>query len=131
MRTLRLIKDLGVALTIDDFGTGYSSLAYLRKLPVSNIKIYKSFVKNMEHDRDNAVIVRSIIDLGHNLGLKVVAEGVETFESREMLRAFDCDEAQGYFYSRPIPDYAIAKALAEHATVVSRHVEPSEDTSHF
>jgi diguanylate cyclase len=131
MRTLRLIKDLGVALTIDDFGTGYSSLAYLRKLPVSNIKIDKSFVKNMEHDRDNAVIVRSIIDLGHNLGLKVVAEGVETVESREMLRAFDCDEAQGYFYSRPIPDYAIAKALAEHATVVSRHVEPSEDTSHF
>jgi diguanylate cyclase len=131
MRTLRLIRDLGVALTIDDFGTGYSSLAYLRKLPVLNIKIDKSFVINMEHDRDNAVIVRSIIDLGHNLGLKVIAEGVETFESSEMLRAFNCDEAQGYFYSRPIPAYAITKILAERTTTVSRHIEPLEDTSDF
>jgi EAL domain-containing protein (putative c-di-GMP-specific phosphodiesterase class I) len=131
MRTLRLIRDLGVALTIDDFGTGYSSLAYLRKLPVLNIKIDKSFVINMERDRDNAVIVRSIIDLGHNLGLKVIAEGVETFESSEMLRAFNCDEAQGYFYSRPIPAYAITKILAERTTTVSRHIEPLEDTSDF
>ena len=131
MRTLRLIRDLGIALTIDDFGTGYSSLAYLRKLPVLNIKIDKSFVQNMEHDRDNAVIVRSIIDLGHNLGLKVIAEGVETFESREMLRGFDCDEAQGYFYSRPVPDYAIKKILAEHVAAVSRHVESSAGTPDF
>jgi diguanylate cyclase len=131
MRTLRLIRDLGVALTIDDFGTGYSSLAYLRKLPVLNIKIDKSFVQNMEHDRDNAVIVRSIIDLGHNLGLKVIAEGVETFESREMLRGFDCDEAQGYFYSRPVPDYAIKTILAEHTAEVSQHIESSRDTPDF
>ena len=111
IRTLSLIRDLGVRFAIDDFGTGYSSLAYLRKLPVSSIKIDKSFVKNMEHDRDNAVIVRSIIDLGHNLGLKVVAEGVETQEAQNMLRSFDCDEMQGYYYSRPIPADAVTKYL--------------------
>jgi EAL domain-containing protein (putative c-di-GMP-specific phosphodiesterase class I)/GGDEF domain-containing protein len=103
IRNLTLIRDLGVRLTIDDFGTGYSSLAYLTKLPVTAMKIDKSFVQNMEIDRDNAVIVRSIIDLGHNLGLKVVAEGVETQEAVEMLQGFECDEAQGYFYSPPIP----------------------------
>ncbi len=111
MHTLRYIKDLGVRFTIDDFGTGYSSLAYLKKLPVSGIKIDKSFVQNMEIDRDNAVIVRSIVDLGHNLGLNVVAEGVETYDSNEMLRAFQCDEAQGFYYSRPIPAYAITDFL--------------------
>lgn len=111
IRTLSLIRDLGVRFAIDDFGTGYSSLAYLKKLPVSSIKIDKSFVRNMEHDRDNAIIVRSIIDLGHNLGLKVVAEGVETQEAQNMLRSFDCDEMQGYYYSRPIPADAVTKYL--------------------
>lgn len=103
MRTLKAIRDLGVPFTIDDFGTGYSSLAHLRKLPVSSLKIDKSFVLNMETDKDNAVIVRSIIELGHNLGLKIVAEGVETCEAKEMLADFGCDEAQGYYFSRPVP----------------------------
>lgn len=101
--TLARIRDLGVRFMIDDFGTGYSSLAYLKKLPVEGIKIDKSFVRNMEIDKDNAVIVRSIIDLGHNLGLKVVAEGVESREASDMLAAFSCDQAQGYYYSRPLP----------------------------
>ncbi len=109
MRTLTLIRDLGVRFTIDDFGTGYSSLAHLRKLPVTGMKIDKSFVQNMESDRDNAVIVRSIIDLGHNLGLKVTAEGVETQEAKDMLVGFECDEAQGYYYSYPIPAHEIAQ----------------------
>jgi EAL domain-containing protein (putative c-di-GMP-specific phosphodiesterase class I) len=109
MRTLTLIRDLGVRFTIDDFGTGYSSLAHLRKLPVTGMKIDKSFVQNMESDRDNAVIVRSIIDLGHNLGLKVTAEGVETQEANDMLGNFECDEAQGYYYSYPIPAHEIAQ----------------------
>lgn len=129
MRTLRLIKDLGVALTIDDFGTGYSSLAYLRKLPVGNIKIDKSFVQNVEHDRDNAVIVKSIIELGHNLGLKVVAEGVETVEARNLLVGFNCDQAQGYFYSRPVPAYAITKILNENS--LANSIEGSESDSRF
>jgi diguanylate cyclase (GGDEF)-like protein len=113
MRTLTLIRDLGVRLTIDDFGTGYSSLAHLRKLPVTGMKIDKSFVQNMESDRDNAVIVRSIIDLGHNLGLKVTAEGVETQEAKDMLVGFECDEAQGYYYSYPLPAYEVAELYTQ------------------
>jgi predicted signal transduction protein with EAL and GGDEF domain len=113
MQTLTRIRDLGVRFAIDDFGTGYSSLAYLKKLPVASIKIDKSFVLNMEKDRDDSIIVRSIVDLGHNLGLQVVAEGVETLESEEMLRVFQCDIGQGYYYSRPIPAYATTKFLTE------------------
>ncbi len=95
-RTLKAIRELGVHFSIDDFGTGYSSLAQLKKMPVSSIKIDKSFTLNMETDNDSAVIVRAIIDLGHNLGLKVIAEGVETLAAKEMLLNFGCDEAQGY-----------------------------------
>ena len=103
--TLNNIRAFGVRFAIDDFGTGYSSFSYLTKLPVKSIKIDKSFVLGLGTDRDNALIVRSIIDLSHNLGLKVVAEGVETAAARDMLSSFGCDEAQGYYYSRPqLPD---------------------------
>ena len=119
MRTLALIRDLGVRFTIDDFGTGYSSLAHLRKLPVTGMKIDKSFVQNMESDRDNAVIVRSIIDLGHNLGLKVTAEGVETQEAKHMLVGFECDEAQGYYYSYPIPAHEVARLFSKRSNTES------------
>jgi EAL domain-containing protein (putative c-di-GMP-specific phosphodiesterase class I) len=94
---------MGVRLSIDDFGTGYSSLAYLRQLPVSEIKIDRSFVLNMDQNDDDAVIVRSTIDLGRNLGLRVVAEGVETQEAWSRLVELGCDVAQGYFLSRPVP----------------------------
>src|SRR5581483_7156330 len=92
IRTLNQIRQLGAQFAIDDFGTGYSSFAYLTKLPVSCIKIDKSFVQTLETDRDNSVIVKSIIDLGHNLGMKVVAEGVETIHAKKLLRDFQCDE---------------------------------------
>src|SRR6185295_7689875 len=95
--TLNNILSLGVRFAIDDFGTGYSSFAYLTKLPVSSIKIDKSFVQNIERDRDSSVIVKSIIDLSHNLDLKVVAEGVETITAKKMLTAFQCDDGQGYY----------------------------------
>jgi diguanylate cyclase (GGDEF)-like protein len=121
MRTLTLIRDLGVQFTIDDFGTGYSSLAHLRKLPVTGMKIDKSFVQNMESDRDNAVIVRSIIDLAHNLGLKVTAEGVETAVAKDMLVGFDCDEAQGYYYSHPVPAQKIVQLFKEPLRVIDCH----------
>ena len=111
MRTLNAIRNLGVRFTIDDFGTGYSSLAHLKKLPVASIKIDKSFVQTMESDKDDAVIVRSIIDLGHNLGLKVIAEGVETRRAKEMLTAFECDEAQGYYFSHPVPPSEMTRLL--------------------
>jgi EAL domain-containing protein (putative c-di-GMP-specific phosphodiesterase class I) len=111
--TLNIIRSLGVRCTIDDFGTGYSSFSYLSKLPVKSIKIDKSFVLSLDTDRDNALIVRSIIDLSHNLGLKVVAEGVESAAARDMLKSFGCDEAQGYFYSRPQPAEIITNFLSE------------------
>jgi predicted signal transduction protein with EAL and GGDEF domain len=102
---LELLRGLGIHISVDDFGTGYSSLAYLKKLPVGELKIDKSFVINMANDKGDASIVRSTIDLGHNMGLKVVAEGVENRETWDLLRAWGCDIAQGYFISRPLsPD---------------------------
>ncbi|MET0858062.1 MAG: GGDEF domain-containing protein [Telluria sp.] len=101
--TLVALKNMGVKLFIDDYGTGYSSLSYLQKLPVDAIKIDQSFVIPMVASRDSAVIVSSTIELGHNLGLEVVAEGVETQAVWERLLALGCDVAQGYLMSRPIP----------------------------
>lgn len=100
---LNRLSEQGFKLSIDDFGTGYSSLAYLKRLPVDELKIDKSFVMGMEAGEDDAMIVRSTIDLAHNLGLTVVAEGVETAAILERLRALNCDEAQGYHIARPLP----------------------------
>jgi len=97
------LSNMGIQIAIDDFGIGYSSMAYLKKLPVSKIKVDKSFVMDMTTSNSDAVIVRSIIGLGHNLGLHVVAEGVENKEIWEQLRTLGCDSAQGYGISRPIP----------------------------
>ena len=99
---LSRLSKMGVRLAIDDFGTGYSSLAYLQELPVDAIKIDKSFVMEMHADAGNATIVQSTVDLGHNLGLEVVAEGVETVESYNALGELGCDYAQGYFLSKPL-----------------------------
>ena len=106
--TLNRLAELGFKLSIDDFGTGYSSLAYLKRLPVDEMKIDKSFVMGMERDPDDAKIVRSTIDLAHNLGLSVVAEGVETAAIWDLLRELQCDEAQGYHMGRPVPAVAFA-----------------------
>jgi len=103
LATLNRLSQLGFRLSIDDFGTGYSSLAYLKRLPVDELKIDKSFVMSMEKDLDDAKIVRSTIDLAHNLGLSVVAEGVENAKAWDMLRELECDEAQGYHMGRPMP----------------------------
>ena len=104
---------LGVHIAIDDFGTGYSSLAYLKKLPVSKIKIDKSFVIDMMEDENSAVIVRSIIDLGHNLGHPVVAEGVENRAVLEQLKTLGCNLAQGYYLGRPMPPQKLSEWLKE------------------
>ena len=101
--TLESLHALGAELSIDDFGTGYSSLAYLKQLPVDELKIDKSFVMNMEHDANDEKIVRSTIDLGHNLGLRVVAEGIESQQAWDLLAQMGCDSGQGYLMSRPIP----------------------------
>lgn len=100
---LTRLDDMGITLSIDDYGTGYSSLAYIKKLPVDEIKIDRSFVANINVNKDDAVIVKSTIDLAHSLGMRVVSEGVEDKETVEHLRALNCDYVQGYYYSRPLP----------------------------
>ncbi len=103
LSTLEHLHAMGFKLSIDDFGTGYSSLAYLKRLPVDELKIDKSFVMAMERDLDDARIVRSTIELAHNLGLTVVAEGLETIKAWAMLARLGCDEGQGYYISKPMP----------------------------
>jgi EAL domain-containing protein (putative c-di-GMP-specific phosphodiesterase class I) len=108
LHTLERLHAMGVALSIDDFGTGYTSLACLERLPVDELKIDKSFVLNMENDIGDTRIVRSAIDLGHNMGLRVVAEGIESEAVWRLLAALGCDQGQGYFMSRPIPGDRLA-----------------------
>ena len=103
LRVLDAIAALGVSLSIDDFGTGYSSLSHLVRLPVHEVKIDRSFVQGLESDPEFAPVVRAAIDMGHGLGLQVVAEGIETDEAAVRLRDFGCDIAQGYLYAKPMP----------------------------
>jgi len=119
---LRRLHGLGVALSIDDFGTGYTSMAYLRRLPVDELKVDRSFVLGMTDNEHDAVLVRTAIDLGHNLGLTVVAEGVEQAAHVSALRALDCDVAQGYHYARPMPAAAITELLAQRPSSPARSV---------
>jgi predicted signal transduction protein with EAL and GGDEF domain len=106
IQTLRQLKSMGIALAIDDFGTGYSSLGYLKRFPIDNIKIDRSFIKDIPRNADDASITRTIIDMTHNLRLRVVAEGVETAAQLEFLRQHGCDEMQGYYFSRPLAEDA-------------------------
>ncbi len=110
---LQELDDIGVRLSIDDFGTGYSSLAYMKKLPVDEIKIDKSFVMHMGEDENDAMIVRSTIDLAHNMGLSVIAEGVESLDALNILEDLGCDKAQGYYICRPVPADEFIKWLKE------------------
>src|SRR3954447_5905553 len=109
------LSETGLTLSVDDFGTGYSSLANLKRLPVDVIKIDKSFVMEMAVDASDAVIVRSTIDLAHNLGLRVVAEGVESEDAWRQLEALGCDYAQGFYLSRPLPAEAATRMIRERA----------------
>jgi len=105
------LKQLGVKIAVDDFGTGYSSLSYLKRFPVDRLKVDRSFVENMTTEADDATIVRTIIALGHNLGLKVVAEGVETAQQARALRAYQCDEAQGFLFARAVSAHVLPKLI--------------------
>jgi len=126
-RLLEELSGLGVRISIDDFGVGYTSLGQLKNLPVDELKIDKSFVMTMTEDRSNALIVRSVVDLGHNLGLTIVAEGVETEQALTELRGFGCDVAQGYHLSRPITADALTTWLH------GRNILPlrADDHTHF
>jgi diguanylate cyclase (GGDEF)-like protein/PAS domain S-box-containing protein len=123
---LEQLSALGIRLSIDDFGTGYSSLAYLRRLPIDEIKIDRSFVMGMDEEADDVAIVRSTIDLGRNLGLEVVAEGVETREIWDQLRALGCSTAQGYYLSRPVPAERLQEWLEARRTGGGAAADPAE-----
>jgi len=109
------IRALGFTISIDDFGTGYSSLAYLKRFPVDNVKIDRSFITDIPHDANGSAIVQAIIAMAHALNLKVVTEGVETEVQLKALQVFGSDEYQGYFFSRPIPHAAFVQMLQQHA----------------
>ena len=117
-KSLRRLRDHGCGVSIDDFGTGYSSLKNLRSFPVGEVKIDRSFVRHVPEDRDNCSIVHAVIDMAHQLGLRVIAEGVEEVPQLEFLRQQGCDDIQGYYYSKPLPpaDFAEwARGFAEKA----------------
>ncbi|KDN96937.1 putative bifunctional diguanylate cyclase/phosphodiesterase [Pseudomonas donghuensis] len=120
--TLQAIKQLGVRLAIDDFGTGYSSLSYLQKFPVDVLKIDKSFVREMGSDNNDARLVSSIISLGKNLNLNVIAEGIETAEQLRLLKAQDCEQGQGYLFSKPLDPVAFSRLLL----AAGQRIEPHD-----
>jgi EAL domain-containing protein (putative c-di-GMP-specific phosphodiesterase class I) len=99
---MNALKQRGVTFSLDDFGTGYSSLTYLKRLPLSQLKIDQSFVREVLTSSSDAVIARTILALGHSLGMKVIAEGVETSDQHQFLSALGCDAFQGYFFGRPV-----------------------------
>ena len=109
--TLTMLRKLGLRLHIDDFGTGYSSLSYLQRFDADALKVDRSFVLKMLESEDDAELVRTIVSMAHNLGMKVVAEGVETAEQYKLLRALGCEYVQGYLFSRPVTATAAALLL--------------------
>jgi diguanylate cyclase len=113
LKVLNGLRECGISLSVDDFGTGYSSLAHLKRLPVQELKIDQSFVRNLDETSEDAVIVRSTIEMSHNLGLKVVAEGVEYEHSLRLLERWHCDTAQGYLISRPLSAVAFEAWIAK------------------
>ena len=113
---LNELKKLGVSIALDDFGTGYSSLSYLKRFPIDVVKVDRSFIKDIEYDKNDAAITMAAIALSHNLGLKVVAEGVETQQQLDFLNQYQCDIFQGYFFSKPLPEEEVKQWCIEYTS---------------
>jgi EAL domain-containing protein (putative c-di-GMP-specific phosphodiesterase class I) len=124
LATVGRLSELGVHLSVDDFGTGYSSLANLRKMPINELKIDRSFVSPMLRDESDLIIVRSTINLGHDLGLKIIAEGVEDGATLDHLAVLGCDLAQGYHLSRPLPADSFRAWLSQPPSAPAARVAP-------
>lgn len=125
VRMLKELRELGFNISIDDFGTGYSSLAYLKRFPLNTLKIDRSFINDITSSDDDREIARAIIAMGQNLNLKVLAEGVETLEQAEILRASGCDYIQGYYYSKPLPAAEMTRYLG--CRIISSHAQGSSE----
>ena len=124
--TLHELAEIGIELAIDDFGTGFSSMSYLKQFPVHRLKIDQTFVRDILSNKEDASITKAIIMLGHSLGLRLVAEGVETQEQLEFLRLRDCDEVQGYYFSKPLEAEAFAEFLAAHSVEAEAEAKTQE-----
>jgi EAL domain-containing protein (putative c-di-GMP-specific phosphodiesterase class I) len=109
---LKQLKDLGISVAIDDFGTGYSSLSYLKNFPVNVLKMDKSFIRDIDSDKDDFELVRTMITMGRNLRITTVAEGVENAEQLNLLKQEGCDQAQGFFFEKPMPFSQFKRLLA-------------------
>jgi EAL domain-containing protein (putative c-di-GMP-specific phosphodiesterase class I) len=126
IRVLDAIQSRGIRLAIDDFGTGYSSMSLMKQFPIDTIKIDRSFVRDLADDSEDQAIAQAIISMGKALGMTVVAEGVETVEQREFLRAHACDEMQGYLFSKPLPR-ELAELLRLTAVASSPSLQPADE----
>jgi EAL domain-containing protein (putative c-di-GMP-specific phosphodiesterase class I) len=122
LQVLHGLRECGISLSVDDFGTGYSSLAQLKRMPVQELKIDQSFIRDLDDGSEDSVIVRSTIEMSHSLGLKVVAEGVEYEQSLQLLKRWQCDTAQGYLISRPLAAQAFETWMAQYTPASSNSV---------
>jgi EAL domain-containing protein (putative c-di-GMP-specific phosphodiesterase class I) len=118
LKTLWKLHEYSIQVAMDDFGTGYSSLACLRKLPIHTLKIDRAFIREMDRNPEDQTIVKAILAMAGALNIKVVAEGVERAEQRDLLKEFGCHQAQGYFFSRPVPAEEFARLLERNLTEV-------------
>jgi diguanylate cyclase (GGDEF)-like protein len=129
LKILQQLNDMGVHLSIDDFGTGYSSLAYLKRMPIGTLKIDRSFVKDITTDSNDAAVVQTIIAMAHTMQLRVIAEGSETAEQIHFLREQQCDETQGFYFSRPLPAVEIRTMLEHGQELLSYNFSDDQTTN--